>query len=130
MFKHRTCLYWFEFAPIIMRARRVGRSLRIYAPNHLNIVTIVDGTRPKRDVSFKTGISDTDWLRDSIICNSAWENGCIPIISIQGRTWENEAGDEFVQRPVRGVKGTLAMLLDKGCIKETFEVKELMKCWR
>ncbi len=128
-FKHRTCLYWFEFAPILKRAQRSGRSIRIYAPSeHLHLVTIVDGEKPARDGHDITGIGGDDWMRDAIVCNSGWFNGCIPMKSIQGATWENEDGSTGVRQHIRGVVGTLDQLLSEGIIRKTSEVRELMGC--
>jgi len=128
MFKHRRCLYWFEFAPIIKRAQRGGVSLRIAPPNHLNIVTILDGNKPARDGFISTGYSQDDWMRDAMLCNSSWWNGCIPMRGDAGSVVKNEAGEETVTMPVRGVRGTLLQLLNEEVISITPEVKALLRC--
>lgn len=131
MFRHRQALHWFEFAPIIKRAQKGWCSLRIYAPNtKLNIITILDGEKPRREGCISTiAGSEDDWARDAIICNSSWDNGQIPIHSRKG--WvekDEETWDDIVTMPIRGVLGTLEMLLAGGFIKMTPEVKELFKC--
>lgn len=128
-FKHRNCLYWFEFAPIIKRAERASSSLRFSAPNRsLKITTIIDGQLPSRKGKVATGHDETDHLRDSIICNAGWVDGCIPIRTIPGRVWKDPLTlEERTQMPVRGVRDVLAILLNDGCIRKTEEVELLLK---
>jgi len=132
MFKHRQHLFWFEFAPIIRRAQARGCSIHIVPPStKLGIVTLLDGNKPLRDGCIDTGYSSDDWSRDSIICNSSWHNGALPIYSIPGYVYrDQETWDEITVMPVRGVIGTLEMLLSEKVITETPEVKELMRMKR
>ncbi len=76
-----------------------------------------------------TAGSADDWSRDSIICNSSWHNGQIPIHSVRGYVGKDEeTWEDIVKMPIRGVLGTLEILIEEKVIRVTPEVAALLRC--
>lgn len=84
-----------------------------------DIVTICDLRLPHRKGLLHTGHTYDDVMRDSQVCNASWLNGEIPM---RGRPGTDIVSD----RPIRGVQGTLKILLEQGSIRPSTTLDHLL----
>lgn len=128
----RNSLYWDEFAMLLRRNAAPNAFLRFHAPiptSPQDICTVVDGNLPQRNGYVDTGYRGIDWLRDSMVCNAGWDRGEIPMEDQASEMGiDLHTGQEvMVKRPIRGVKNTIKIMLDQGCLVPSREFDEILE---
>jgi len=90
-----------------------------------NTISICDESLPKRATHIETGHAESDWHRDSFVCNVGYYEGFVPIRST-APVW-NETLGKFLRRPVRGAVAAAQQLRAQKCIKDTHSVQDFIK---
>jgi len=120
-------MYFGDLVKIIRRNAASGTTIKFsrtrYGPT--DVVTIMDYSLPSRQGVVETGYSESDWYRDSIVCNCMWRNGEITEHDMSGE-W-NEREHKWENRPGRGWKTTLTIMLRSGCLNPSRELDGLLE---
>ena len=125
-------MYFDDFVKVV-RAHSAPNAHLCFHKNRfgpVDIVTILDYGLPRRTLQVHTGHTHWDWYKDSFAMNCTSLNGEIPMKSFIGDFKYAEPGDEeakWVQRPVRGVRESLMILLRQGVITPGKEIDILLK---
>ena len=96
-----------------------------------DVVSIMDYSLPKRTGVCHTGYADSDWYRDSYVCNVTRTAGFIPRENFVGdfRYQEVSTGREagFEIRPAKGYLTCLQQLLYQGVIVPSHKLDSILR---
>ena len=126
------CIDWYHFRNIIERNKKPWRSLKYYrsSDGFENTISICDFSMPKRVGVLNTGHAESDWYRDSYVCNAGWLDGFIPVRSTQ-YVYNNKLA-KWEKKPIKGAIDVLKELVKQDVCGKTREVDDLINSgyWR
>ena len=118
-------MYFADFQDLLRRNQATNAQITFYRDPKINPnnIAIFDRKLVRRNPEFleKTGWDEEDHWRDSHICELAFFNGEIPL---EGYTPKTEDG-KLVGKLYRGALSAISILVDRGCLRRTDELREL-----
>lgn len=119
-------IYWGDFTKFIDENKRDGRVLKYYksANGYANTISIVDYSLPRRATHIHTGYDESDWYRDSYVCNASVFNGFIPLYDTI--PVYNDETHKWETKQVTGAISTVRDLVSQGVVRRTDEVDDLL----
>lgn len=121
-------MYWDDFRRFIEDNKKSWRSFKYYRSKDgfENTISICDFSLPRRTgvQPNKYRLFNDNWLEHSYVCNTSYFEGWIPFRDAHYE-WDDEK-KEWVHKPARGIKSTVKILVDNGCLDLTPAVKEVL----
>lgn len=136
-YTHMGSLHWFDLAPLLRRNAAPWHNIRInfYPLQYARMVTVMDWHLP--ELALRTGewkphkgetlgkASTAETEAHAVVCNMAWLEGECPMANVPAifaHDGQGKLTNKVIQRPERGVKEALRIMLHQGVLEPTEEV--------
>lgn len=126
-------MYWDDFRKIVRGSERPWRTVKYYRSKggFKDTMSICDFSLPRRSKHLKTKAgAESDWYRDSFVCNAGWLGGQIPIDT--NPSVYNYKTQKWETWPMRGARDVMQVLVGSGVCERTPEIDVFIRTgyWR